>query len=122
MYEQKVKIKGFVTPSHELQNSNFGQDIAKYIWSKLENTKKYTISNVLEHEYGFGFWINIKKEKFSFNISLLKAKEKLWLIKLKPRGVTRITYFIMSKTFRGERIVNDLSDILEELKLKEDLT
>lgn len=122
MYEHKVKIKSFLTPLHEYLNSDSGKDFATHIWTELEKTKKYTISNVMEQSFGFGFWINIKKEKFCFNISLLNAKEKLWLIKLKPKGIAKITYFIMSKTFRGERIVNDLSIIIDNLKLKEDLT
>ena len=122
MYENKVKIKSFLTPLHNYLNSDFGEDFARHIWTELEKTKKYTISNVVMESSGFGFRINIKKEKFSFNVSLINATEKLWLLKLKPKGMAKFTYFLISKTFRGERIVNDLSIIIKNLQLKEDLT
>lgn len=115
MYESTVKTDKFLSPKENKHNSGFGEDMAKFYAQILARTDKYTISNVLAEDTGYGFWINIKKEKFWFSVELVDAPSKTWSIKLKPIGMASITFVVMRKTFRGERIVNDIEEISEAL-------
>lgn len=115
MYEALIKTDKFLAPKENKHNSGFGEDMAKFYAQILAGTDKYIVSNVLAEDTGYGFWINIKKERFWFAVELADAPTKTWKIKLKPIGMASVTFVVMGKTFRGERIVSDIEEISDAL-------
>lgn len=115
MYEKKIVTNKFLTPKDNKYNGGFGEDIAAYFAEELIQTGKYTITNVLSQDSGFGFWIAIQKEKFWFSIELLNTRNFLWKITVSPVGLAQVTFFLMRRTFRGERIIKDIENITKNL-------
>lgn len=115
MYEKKILTNKFLAPKDNRYNGGFGEDIASYFAEELIRIGKYTVTNVLPQDCGFGFWVSIKKEKFWFSIELLNSTKFLWKITVNPVGFAKVTFFFMRKTFRGDRVIKDIEIITKNL-------
>lgn len=114
-FQKNVQTKEFLVPLEERYNSGFGKDFAIKLIEKL--SFYHMVSNVLEAQEGVGFWLNIKKERYWFNIKLLNAKEHLWEITIKPVGLSYWLYLLTRQTFHGKILLSEIDCIFKEMKL-----